>query len=289
MRNVTIKRSKSFVACLGKMRVYIEDPLHGEIRINDIPCRKLGELKNGEEKTFETDGQAAKLFVIADTLTKDYCNEYYQLPEGDWDIFLTGKNKYNPAAGNPFRFDGNDAADVTANRKRGTRRGLVVLILAAIFGFIVGILGVSGSNSTKSPEPKTFSADGMTITLTDAFQKTDIDGFTVTYDSSEVAVFCLKEPFSLMDGLENYTLEQYAELVVQANGLSLSDVENVDGIPRFTYSYTNPDTGDAYRFFTYLYKSSDAFWMVQFAVLQDVLPQYEQPVRDWARSVTFSD
>ena len=50
MRNLTIVRRKSFVACLAKMKVYIEDPASNELVINKIPCRKLGELKNGEEK-----------------------------------------------------------------------------------------------------------------------------------------------------------------------------------------------------------------------------------------------
>ena len=50
MRTLTIKRAKSFVACLAKMKVYVEDPTSREIVINNVPCRKLGDLKNGEEK-----------------------------------------------------------------------------------------------------------------------------------------------------------------------------------------------------------------------------------------------
>ena len=50
MRNLTIKRTKSFVACLAKMKIYVEDPTSNEICINNTPCRKLGDLKNGEEK-----------------------------------------------------------------------------------------------------------------------------------------------------------------------------------------------------------------------------------------------
>lgn len=49
MRNLTIKREKSFVGSLAKMKVYIEDPTSNEICINDISCRKIGDLKNGEE------------------------------------------------------------------------------------------------------------------------------------------------------------------------------------------------------------------------------------------------
>ena len=78
MRNLTIKRTKSFVGCLAKMKIYIEDPTSNEMLINNTSCRKIGDLKNGEEKTFQIGEQEAKVFVIADKLSKNYCNEYYQ-------------------------------------------------------------------------------------------------------------------------------------------------------------------------------------------------------------------
>ena len=71
MRNLTIKREKSFVGSLAKMKVYIEDPTSNEISINDIPCRKIGDLKNGEEKTFQIDEQEVKIYVIGDKLSKN--------------------------------------------------------------------------------------------------------------------------------------------------------------------------------------------------------------------------
>ena len=46
MRNLTVKREKSFVACLITMRVFAEDREHGETVIDGTPCRRLGELKN---------------------------------------------------------------------------------------------------------------------------------------------------------------------------------------------------------------------------------------------------
>ena len=140
MRKLTIKRTKSFVACLAKMKVYIEDPTANELLIGDVPCRKLGDLKNGEEKTFEIGDGAAKIFVIADKLSKNFCNEFYELPEGQEDIFLTGKNYFNLASGNAFRFDNNESAAALENRKRGTGKGVVVLIVAIIVGFIVGFV-----------------------------------------------------------------------------------------------------------------------------------------------------
>lgn len=140
MRKLTIKRTKSFVACLVTMKVYIEDHSSDEIVINDTPCRKLGDLKNGEETTFEIGNEAARVFVIADKLSKNYCNDFYELPDGDNDIYLTGKNQLNPTSGNAFRFDNNPSQAALSNRTRGANKGTIVTIIALVIGAIIGAI-----------------------------------------------------------------------------------------------------------------------------------------------------
>ena len=287
MRNLTIKREKSFVGSLAKMKVYIEDPASNEICINDISCRKIGDLKNGEEKTFQIDEQEVKIYVIADKLSKNYCNEFYQLPAGQEDVFLSGKNKFNPANGNAFRFDNNESEENIANRKRGTRKGLLVLIVAAIVGAVVGYSITSNLFSNKTPDPKDFSSNGMTITLTDEFVKTDVENYTVAYDSKNVAVFALKEAFALADGFQDYTLEQYGNLVLQNNNLSSSKIEDKEGLIGFEYEFTNPDTKDTYKYFSFVYKSNDAFWLVQFATLTENVDEYSSKIIEWAKTISF--
>ena len=243
MRNLTIKREKSFVGSLAKMKVYIEDPTSNEICINDISCRKIGDLKNEEEKTFQIDEQEVKIYVIADKLSKNYCNEFYQLPAGQEDVFLSGKNKFNPANGNAFRFDNNESEETIASRKRGARKGLLILIVAAIVGAVVGYSITSNLFSNKTPDPKDFSSNGMTITLTDEFVKTDVENYTVAYDSKNVAVFALKEAFALADGFQDYTLEQYGNLVLQNNNLSSSKIEDKEGLIGFEYEFKSRHKG----------------------------------------------
>ena len=287
MRNLTIKREKSFVGSLAKMKVYIEDPTSNEICINDISCRKIGDLKNGEEKTFQIDEQEVKIYVIADKLSKNYCNEFYQLPAGQEDVFLSGKNKFNPANGNAFRFDNNESEETIASRKRGTRKGLLILIIAAIIGAVVGYSIPSGLFSDKTPDAKDFSSNGMSIRLTDEFIKTDIENYTVAYDSKNVAVFALKEAFALADGFQNYTLEQYGNLVLKNNNLSASELQNLDGLTEFEYEFTNPNTKDTYKYFSFVYKADDAFWLVQFATLTENVNEYRAQILEWAKTVSF--
>lgn len=292
MRNLTIKRTKSFVASLMSIKVYIVDPLSTEIVINDLPCRKLGVIKNGEEKTFVIDENASRVFVIADKLSKGYCNEYYNIPAGGEDIFLSGKNYFNPANGNAFRFDGVTDEDILQNRKKGNKKGLVVLIIALIVGALVGYMISSNALnafSTPNVEAKTFSSNGLQITLTDQFSETDAQNYTFCYESKNVIVFALREDFNLLDGFENYTLEQYGELVLKNNNIDSSvKLENDNGLTYFQYSYKVPTLNTSYHYYTVLYKAPDAFWMVQFATLDKDFEQYQQTIIDWAKSVEFT-
>lgn len=144
MRKLTIERRKTFVACAMKLKVYIETDGVGELVINGTPCVKLGTLKNGEKQTFEISDKAAKVYAIFDNASKDYCNDFYQLPEGSDDITLSGQNKFNLASGNAYVFDNNDNPEAVANRKKGKRKGTIVLIVAIVIGAIVGFLLGSG-------------------------------------------------------------------------------------------------------------------------------------------------
>ena len=142
MRNLTIKRNKTFVGCAVKLKVYIEDNSSNELTISGVPCKKLGVIKNGEEKTFEISDESLKVFVIADTISKEYCNEFYQIPEGTEDIRLEGKNKFSPFQGNPFRFENNNDLEAISNRKKGSKKGVLLTIICAIVGFIIGFVFV---------------------------------------------------------------------------------------------------------------------------------------------------
>ncbi len=287
MRNLTIKREKSFVGSLSKIEVYIEDHTSNEMRINDIPCRKIGDLKNGEEKNFQIGEEEVKVYVIAGKLSKNFCNEFYQLPAGREDIFLSGKNRFNPANGNAFRFDNNENKDIIENRKRSTRKGLLILIVSIIVGAVFGYLISFNLFSDKTPEPKVFSSNGMNITLTNEFVKTDIGNYTVAYDSKKVAVFALKESFELVDGFKDYSLEEYCELVLQNNNLLSSEIEDMEGLIGFEYEFTNPDTNNTYKYFSFVYKSNDAFWLVQFATLTEDVDNYSSKIIEWAKTVSF--
>ncbi len=282
MRNLTITRTKSFVGSLGKMKVYIEDPCTGDTAIGGVTCRKLGELKNGETATFPIGCEAARVYVIADKLSRNYSNDYYPLEAGTGDVALTGKNHFNPGAGNPFRFDGVTDETVLANRKKGGRKGILIIVIAALVGFLGGYLGTSSAKTA----PRDFTVDNMTITLTSMFREAEFEGFTQCYDSADVAVFMLKDEFSAVRGLEDYTLEDYGNEVMWYNGLTDAPLTAYSDFMYFTYTEPGSD-GEPYRFFATVHKSGDAFWFIQFATKESTLSQYEDLFFQWADSVRF--
>ena len=280
MRNLTITRTKSFVGCLGKMKVYIEDPMDGDTVISGVNCRKLGDLKNGETVTFPIGEEAARVYVIADQMSRNYSNDCYPLEAGTEDVVLTGKNHFNPGAGNPFRFDGVTDETVLANRKKGGRMGIVVLILAAIFGAIMG------RSCARIVQPQDFTVDNMTITLNSEFRETSFEGFTQCYDSRNVAVFVLKEEFSMYPGMEDWALSEYGDAFLWANGFVDSSLVPYSDFIYTTYSGVG-ENGQPYCYMATIHKSGDAFWLVQFAAEEASYPNYESQFLQWADSVKF--
>ena len=281
MRKLTLVRNKSFVASLAKMKVYIEDPYSNDIVINNVSCRKLGDLGNGEIKTFEVENNAAKVYVIAGAMSKSYCNDFYELPEGEEDIVLVGQNRYNPANGNAFRFENNNSEGAKKNRAKGLVVGLIVFVVSLAVGIFLGLAPTLFDKA----EPKSFTNSGMTITLTDDFEvSTDDVDFTAVFDSRKVVLLVTKEKFTSFPGAYNMTLEEYGNAILDLFELHDSTLNNVDGLLGFEYNATSDRE---YNYQCYVYKSEDAFWLLQFGMVAENADNYRDEIIEWAKSVVF--
>lgn len=287
MRNLTIKRGKAFAASMAKSKVYIEDPASQELVIDGIPCRKLGELKNGEEKTFQIGNQQARIFVIAGKASTKYCKDMYPLPAGDEDVFLTGKHYFNPASGNAFRFDGLDDPETAKKRKKGSIIGVVILVCAILIGAIAGrLIGRGVANATLSAS-KTFTNADFSITLTKQFQETDIEGFKYCYNTGDCVVYMLEEPFNTLSDGEDLSVEEYGRLVLQANNQNPNNLQTSNGQVWFTYEATDYEANATYSYYVTAHKSADAFWLVQFACEKDDFDSMRSDFENWAKTVEF--
>ncbi len=294
MRKLTIKREKSFIGSLGIMKVYIEDQTSDELTMTvetengpvKVSCRKLGEIKNGEEVSFDIGEDAARIFVIADKLSKDYCNECYQLPMGSEDIYLTGRNRFNPAAGNAFRFDGNENAITLKSRKKGTKRGLVILILSMLIGFTLGYGITSAILGIINNREKSFESGGMTITLNKSFTEEDASGYDSLFVSKNVELVTMKTTFKSF-GTSHLTAAEFASTVIMNNkDIEDCEISESDGVAYYTFDAVAKDDR-TYTYCVYTYKTDSAYWQLYFITRENKYNRYADDIERWAGSVKF--
>ena len=285
MRNLTIRRRKVYSGCLAKAKIYIEDPENSELTIGGTPCRKLGQLKIGGELSVPIGNETTKIYVIADKLSKEYSNEYYQLPEGEEDVVLTGQFQMTPG-GSMYRFDENESAGIQKSRKKNSTVGVIILILALALGIAAGRIISGGVTKNRNQTAKEFSSQGMTVTLTKEFKEDSVMGFDASYRSKDVYVLALRERFEEAEGAEKLSLEEYGKIILEVNELPDVQIDSFGGIPGFEYDYDDDD-GQTYHDRTYLYKTDDSFWMIQFITFKESFAKYESAFGKWAASVRF--
>lgn len=105
MRKLIIKRRKSIVASLMKVKIYIVDDKNFERTIWGYPCREVGRVKNNSELVVEIDNNEQRIFADVTLQATDAYADMVIVPAGEEDIVISGKNVYSPFKGNPFIFD----------------------------------------------------------------------------------------------------------------------------------------------------------------------------------------
>ena len=289
MRNLVIKREKSFVGCLGKFKVYIVDPSSNDLKINKEPCRKLGTLKNGEQAVFQIPDDEVKIYILADKYSKSFCNEFVRIPAGETDAYLLGKCKCSPFLGNPFRLDGQVNDEIKANRRRARKVATAFYLTCFIIGLIIGFcIGLFSDEALT--EPETFETDGMTITLIQEFVEVPYNGFAATYETDDMLVAVTKETKPLSTDLKDITLDEYAELLIsgqEEDGIVCSDLLTENGLKYFEYQVADGDGTYYYR--DYVYETQDAFWHITFICSNETSWVANiTSISEWAQSVTFN-
>ncbi|MCH5189991.1 MAG: hypothetical protein J1F37_05465 [Oscillospiraceae bacterium] len=286
MRYLTIQRNKSFVGCLMRLKIYIEDHTSNEIKIHGVPCRKIGTIKNGEQQSFMIGDEKLRIYVIADKFSKNYCSDFYEVPEGTENIFISGSCKYNPLNGNAFRFDGIPTEEMKYHRKKATRRGILVGLIIFIIFFAIGFASTFAP-LLGTPEEKVFTKGNMSITLNEEFTEEvyGYSNFEAVYDTNDMAVFVIKEKFDGYTITEDMTVKEYCDAVIKANGQN-AKTQQKDGLTYYEYT-GNSDQGQKFRYIAFTYKADDGFYLVQFAVSDDMYEDYDDDIFAYAKSVSI--
>lgn len=156
------------------------------------------------------------------------------------------------------------------------KKARLVLILSLCLAFS------SCSFMFKEAKAKTFAKAGLSITLTDEFNEKDQRSYTACYDSAHVAVFVLKEEFTLLQGLEDASLDDYCALVIENNNKD-SAIQKEGGLTYFVFEFSA--NGKEYTYFCPVFKGSDAFWLVQFSCVTSEYNDYLEKFIAWANTV----
>lgn len=136
-------------------------------------------------------------------------------------------------------------------------------------------------------KPKTFTKEGMSITLTTKFNEQNIVTQTAYYVSTDSVVTALKEEFSLVSGFENYSLSKYTDMVI-SNNLLNSAVNSREGKDYLWFTYEKAVSGKDFYYLATTFKASDAFWLIQFGCETSDKGEFTETFFGWADSVTFT-
>lgn len=152
------------------------------------------------------------------------------------------------------------------------------------------LCGCAKDDAPVGPVAAEFSAAGMHITLTDAFTEKQHVSYTACYESTDIALLVLLEEYGLFEHTDfsrQTTPMQYAELVCNANLLSLEDVTiaESDTLTWFEFTRTQNGVDNTYR--AYVFKSDDGFWLFQFAARSDMYEAVKDTIHGYAASVSF--
>ena len=283
MRKVYLTRDKSFVGCLGKLNVYVEDLSNPETVIADIPCRKVCKISNGETVSFDISEEETRVIVIADKLSKNFCNDYYRIPAGFSDVEIGGKCTYNPYAGNPFRFHGVTDEDVLKNRKRTGKKSLIIMLVAVLVGVIIGL---AGSLDSLFVNEKVFNADEFQITLTTQFADDYEDG-VYYFGSNDCSVAVSIFDFDEYAGIAQMSEKEFLNLLKSNDIFSASaDLKSVSGL-LVVEEQAESNLGDIRSYFTVFKKSEDAFFIFEFGSENEKYEELRPQFIDWAETIVI--
>lgn len=165
-------------------------------------------------------------------------------------------------------------------RNNAVRVVSLVFVVAVFFGLVAC-----------SREKKMVTYDdgiGLTVTMQEGMKPFEAEGFVMAYANDDCMMSALREGFDEYSAygleLDTMTVEEYAELTVDANALEGLFAPDVNGNQGITYTATVD--GREYFYYSIVCKGPDAFWLVTFACFEDMKEEYLDRFILWSGTVT---
>lgn len=284
MRMLTVTRGKSSVARFKRVTLYIEDNETPEQTILNVPCRRLGDLLNGEMNMFDIPEEETQIIAVVGAGGQA---SKYSIPAGGGRVALSGSCSGSSPT---FCF-----GYVPKEREmgRGVKIALLALLPAVLLvSFLTVIAAVTGvlPHIFERESPRNYSGEGYVITLTDQFYPMQIQDCVGAYNSEDSSVFIYKDDFAIAPLLlEAMTVQEYAmefrDNIAQSDiSLKLTDIRDAGALTYFDITPPESAGDDEYCSRLYAYKGSDAFWVVEVAVPLDSFEKMEKKMNKWAES-----
>ena len=123
----------------------------------------------------------------------------------------------------------------------------------------------------------------MSITLNGSFEQQVTTEYYGYIASKDVAVFINKDEIgSIMSGRDT---EEYAKNAVAKNNIQ-TEIKTENGVSSFVFTAVG-ENGKTFCYYAYVYKTDDAFWLIQFAVGDGKAKKYSSQIDGWAGSIKF--
>jgi sRNA-binding regulator protein Hfq len=171
-------------------------------------------------------------------------------------------------------------------KKRKTGKGKfmkkIVFAVLALFLFF----GLTGC-SLFAPKEKTFTSNGITITLNTDFKETDTDKFSVYLLSKDVAFMANKEAISTYTNIGVNSLHDYIESVLTANNFSDYTIQESTGGNDYVYSnYTSTVDGTEYKYLLVCMEGESNYYIMNFGTVKSDYDNLEQKLFDFADTIS---
>jgi hypothetical protein len=107
MRKLILRRKKTLVATLVKLRVFIEH-VSGDLEINGVRYKEIGLLKSGSMGEYEIPNGNVHIAVVSSKINPWLYNTCYRIPAGEGTVELYASPELSPMKGNPFKIYGKE-------------------------------------------------------------------------------------------------------------------------------------------------------------------------------------
>ncbi len=164
--------------------------------------------------------------------------------------------------------------------KKSNAQKYILFLLVSVF--IMGTLSGCADN------PKNFTYQELTITLTDDFEWKKDERFDVFLSSENVGFTAVQQTSEMLEyaGYEINSLNDYCQEILSRNNIPKDKL-----ISRNNYYYfTNSQTvnGAKYTYVHCMFTFADSYWVCEFACKSKHYDRLEDKILSWADSITFS-